>query len=113
MGHPSKDTPIFETMGLEVEELGLMSDGRCWTVNHSERVPLGGWGSRVRKRRQKGKTRVKGGSGEPGKHIYTSEWILKVVQWLRICLPVCETWVRFLLGELRSHMPQGKISYNY
>ena len=47
------------------------------------------------------------------KHIYTSVWILKVVQWLRIGLPVCETWVRYLLGELRSHMPQGKISYNY
>ena len=26
-----------------------------------------------------------------------------VVQWLRICLPMQETQVRFLVGELRSH----------
>ena len=30
-----------------------------------------------------------------------------VVQWLRIHLPMQGTWVRSLIGELRSHMPQG------
>ena len=30
-----------------------------------------------------------------------------VVQWLRIHLPIQRTWVRFLVGELRSHIPQG------
>ena len=30
-----------------------------------------------------------------------------VVQWLRICFPMQETWLRFLVGELRFHMPQG------
>ena len=29
------------------------------------------------------------------------------VQWLRIHLPMQGTWVRFLVGELRSHMPWG------
>ena len=28
-----------------------------------------------------------------------------VVQWLRILLPMQGTWVRSLVGELRSHMP--------
>lgn len=31
-------------MGLEVEGLGPMSDGRRWTANHSEQAPLGEWG---------------------------------------------------------------------
>ena len=76
-------------------------------MNRSEQVSLEGWGSTVRKRRQKGKTGMTGEtSGEPVKHIYTSKWILKAVQWLRIYLPVCETWVRFLVGGLRSHMPR-------
>ena len=30
-----------------------------------------------------------------------------VVQWLRICLAMLGTWVRSLVGELRSHMPWG------
>ena len=30
-----------------------------------------------------------------------------VVHWLRIYLEIQETWVRLLVGELRSHMPQG------
>ena len=30
-----------------------------------------------------------------------------VVQWLRIHLPMQGTWVRSLVGELRSHMPWG------
>ena len=30
-----------------------------------------------------------------------------VVQWLRICLPMQGTWVRSLVGELRSHMLRG------
>ena len=30
-----------------------------------------------------------------------------VVQWLRICLPMQVTWVRSLVRELRSHMPQS------
>ena len=30
-----------------------------------------------------------------------------VVQWLRICLPMQEMWVRSLVRELRSHMPQS------
>ena len=29
-----------------------------------------------------------------------------VVQWLRICLPIQETWVQPLVRELRSHMIQ-------
>ena len=29
------------------------------------------------------------------------------VQWLRNCLPVQAMWVRFLAGELRSHIPGG------
>jgi len=29
------------------------------------------------------------------------------VQGCRICLPMKGTWVLFLVGELRSHMPQG------
>ena len=29
------------------------------------------------------------------------------VQWLRIHLPMQGTWVRSLVGELRSHMLQG------
>ena len=28
-----------------------------------------------------------------------------VVQWLRICPAVQGTWVQYLVGELRSHMP--------
>ena len=31
-----------------------------------------------------------------------------VVQWLRICLSMQGTWVRSLVWELRSHMPQSK-----
>ena len=31
--------------------------------------------------------------------------ILLVVQWLRICLPMQETWVQSLIRELRSHVP--------
>ena len=30
-----------------------------------------------------------------------------MAQWLRICLPVQGPWVRFLILELRSHVPQG------
>ena len=30
-----------------------------------------------------------------------------VVHWLRIYLETQETWVLLLIGELRSHMPQG------
>ena len=30
-----------------------------------------------------------------------------VAQWLRICLPRQVTWVRSLIGELRSHVPRG------
>ena len=29
-----------------------------------------------------------------------------VVQWLRICLSIQETWVQSLVRELRSHMTQ-------
>ena len=28
-----------------------------------------------------------------------------VVQWIRVCLAMQETWVQPLVGELRSHMP--------
>ena len=31
-----------------------------------------------------------------------------VVQWLRVHLPMQGTWVQALIGELWSHMPQGK-----
>ena len=30
-----------------------------------------------------------------------------MVQWLRLCLPMQEAWVRSLVRELRSHMPWG------
>ena len=30
-----------------------------------------------------------------------------VVHWLRIYLEMQGAWVRLLVGELRSHMPQG------
>ena len=30
-----------------------------------------------------------------------------VVQWLRICLPMQDTWVPSLVRELRSHVPWG------
>ena len=30
------------------------------------------------------------------------------VQWLRLCLPMQGVWVRSLVGELRSPMPQGQ-----
>ena len=29
-------------------------------------------------------------------------------QWLRLCLPMQGVWVRSLVGELGSHMPQGQ-----
>ena len=32
----------------------------------------------------------------------------QVVQWLRIRLPMCGTWVQSLVQELRSHMLQSK-----
>ena len=32
----------------------------------------------------------------------------QVVQWLRIRLPMCRTWVQSLVQELRSHMLQSK-----
>ena len=31
-----------------------------------------------------------------------------VAQWLRLCLPVQEVYVRSLFGELRPHMPRGQ-----
>ena len=31
-----------------------------------------------------------------------------VDQWLRLCLPIQGVWIRSLVGELRSHMPQGQ-----
>ena len=30
-----------------------------------------------------------------------------MVQWLRIYLPMQGTWLRALVGELRSHVPRG------
>ena len=30
-----------------------------------------------------------------------------MVQWLRILLPMQETWIRSLVREPRSHLPQG------
>ena len=35
-----------------------------------------------------------------------------VAQWVRICLPLQGTGVQSLVGELRSHMSQGKESPN-
>ena len=32
------------------------------------------------------------------------------VQWLRICLPMQGTRLESLVGELRSHMPQGNLA---
>ena len=34
-------------------------------------------------------------------------WTSRVVQWLGICLPMQAMLVRFLVGELRSHVPPG------
>ena len=30
-------------------------------------------------------------------------------QWLRLYIPVQEVWVESLVGELRSHLPQGVV----
>ena len=35
-----------------------------------------------------------------------------MVQWLRPCLPMQGVWVRFLVRELRSHMPPGQKKQN-
>lgn len=69
-GAPSKDTSIFETMGLGWRGWDPMSDGRRWTANHSEQRHWGN-GSQSKERRQKGKTRVTGEtSGEPVKPLH-------------------------------------------
>ena len=36
---------------------------------------------------------------------YSTTGTSLVVQWLRICLAMQETWVRSLIGEVRSHVP--------
>ena len=39
--------------------------------------------------------------------MYIMEGTSLLVQWLRIHLPMKGTWVQYLVGELRSHMPRG------
>ena len=51
-----------------------------------------------------------GGIGEmlsKGEHLKLVDRTSLVVQWLRIHLPMQETQVWSLFGELRSHMPQA------
>ena len=91
-----------------MEGCNLLGDrGNSGYLSAGFRIEMGTLGSR-----KPGKT----GSGQGGRaddkrlgsskanKIRTS---LLVVQWLRICLPMQGMRVQSLVGELRSHIPQG------